>query len=75
MNVQPLIFFSKGTKGTIYDFNGGKMLSKRIYEMGLNKGQEIEIIKNDVGPLVIGLQSSRIAIGRGMAYKIMFNPN
>lgn len=75
MNAQPLVFFPTGAKGIIYDINGGAMLSKRLIEMGLNKGQEIEVIKNDHGQLVLGLKGSRIAIGRGVAHKIILNPN
>lgn len=73
MSAQPLIFFIPGAKGKVYDINGGSVSSKRLFEMGFNKGQEIQIIKNDVGPLIIGINGSRIAIGRGMAHKIMLN--
>lgn len=72
--MQSLVFFSEGTKGRIYDINGGRMLSKRLSEMGFNKGQEIEVIKNDAGPLVVGLNGSRVAVGRGMAFKILLIP-
>ncbi len=71
---QSLIFFPEGTKGRIHDINGGRAVSKRLFEMGFNKGQEIEVIKNDAGPLVVGLNGSRIAVARGMAFKILLNP-
>lgn len=71
---QPLIFFPEGTKGRVYDINGGREVSKRLFEMGFNKGQEIEVIRNDAGPLVVGLNGSRVAVGRGMALKILLNP-
>lgn len=71
---QPLIFFPEGAKGRVYDINGGRTVSKRLFEMGFNKGQEIEVIKNDIGPLVVGLNDSRVAVGRGMAHKILLNP-
>ncbi|HHV18046.1 MAG TPA: ferrous iron transport protein A [Thermoanaerobacterales bacterium] len=71
---QSLIFFPEGTKGKICDITGGRMVSKRLFEMGFNKGQEIEVIKNDAGPLVVGLNGSRVAVGRGMAFKILLNP-
>ncbi|MDD4568588.1 MAG: FeoA domain-containing protein [Tepidanaerobacteraceae bacterium] len=72
--IQALIFFSEGTKGKVYDINGGRTVSKRLFEMGFNKGQEVEVIKNDTGPLVVGLNGSRVAVGRGMALKILLNP-
>lgn len=65
-----LVFCPEGTKGKIQDIIGGRAMAKRLYEMGLNKGQEVEVIKNDAGPLVVGLNGSRIAVGRGMAFKI-----
>ena len=71
---QSLVFFPEGTKGRIYDITGGRTVSKRLFEMGFNKGQEIEVIKNDAGPLVVGLNGSRVAVGRGMAFKILLNP-
>ncbi|AEE90464.1 FeoA family protein [Tepidanaerobacter acetatoxydans] len=70
---QPLVFFSEGTRGRIYDICGGREVSKRLFEMGLNKGQEIEVVKNDAGPVVVGLNGSRIAVGRGMAFKILLD--
>ena len=71
---QSLIFFPEGTKGKVFDISGGRAVSKRLFEMGFNKGQEIEVIKNDAGPLVVGLNGSRVAVGRGMAIKILLNP-
>lgn len=74
MNTQPLLFFNEGSKGKVYDIVGGSRFSKRLFEMGFNTGQEVEIIKNDIGPLIIGLDGSRVAIGRGMAQKIILIP-
>lgn len=74
MNAQPLLFFNEGCKGKVYDIVGGRSFSKRLFEMGFNSGQEVEIIKNDIGPLIVGLDGSRVAIGRGMAQKILLVP-
>ncbi len=73
MNTMPLSSFSQGEKGYITEIYGGMNLSKRLYEMGFNKGTEVRVIKNDVGPLIVSLYGSKIAIGRGMAQKIMVN--
>jgi len=72
MSTQPLIFLPPGAKGTVYDIQGD-LVTKRLFEMGFNKGQELQVIKNDVGPLIIGINGGRIAVGRGMAHKIMLN--
>ncbi len=71
MNSIPLSSFSKGEKGTIENINGGKNVSKRLYEMGFHKGTEVKVLKNDVGPLIVSLYGSKIALGRGVAQKIM----
>lgn len=74
MSIQPLLFLSEGSKGKVHDIVGGRILSKRLFEMGFNTGQEVEMIKNDTGPLIVGLGGSRVAVGRGMAQKIMLIP-
>lgn len=73
MNSMPLTAFSKGEKGHIENINGGKKLCKRLYEMGFNKGTEIRVVKNDVGPLIVSIYGSKVAIGRGMAEKIIIS--
>lgn len=63
----------EGEKGAISYIAGGKGVSKRLYEMGLNKGSNVEVVKNDIGPIIISLGDSRIAIGRDLAQKIIVN--
>lgn len=71
MSAMPLIFVNKGEKARVQQINGGDTFSKKMMEMGFYKGMEIEIIRNDNGPLIIGLDGSRIALGRAMAQRIM----
>lgn len=71
MPAMPLIFVNKGEKARVEQINGGDTFSKKMMEMGFHKGMEIEIISNDNGPLIIGLDGSRIALGRAMAQRIM----
>ncbi len=60
-----------GTKCKVKSFVG-HMMKKRLANMGLGTGSEIEIIKNDPsgGPLIVFVSSVRIALGRGMARHI-----
>lgn len=69
MNI-PLTFLSIGEKGIVEFIKGNDNISKRLYEMGINKGSTIEIIKNDFGPLIVSLTGSRIAISKGLAQKV-----
>ncbi|WP_315116473.1 ferrous iron transport protein A [uncultured Clostridium sp.] len=70
MKTMPLTFISSGKNCSIFNIEGGDTLRKKLMEMGFNTGAKVEIVKNDVGPLIIGIGGSRVAIGRGMAQKI-----
>jgi len=49
----------------------GQDLRRRLCELGLFDGCQVEIIKNDqTGPLIIKVFDSQIALGRGQAAKI-----
>lgn len=50
----------------------GREHGKRLAEMGFSVGQTIEIIENSPGmPLLVRVHDSRVAIGRGVAMRIM----
>ena len=69
---QPLITMRPGEKVIIKEIAGGSSLKRRLNEMGLNRGTQINIVRNDGwGPVLIALSSSRIALGRQMASKIL----
>lgn len=61
----------QGEKGRLLSISGGKGVVRRLTEMGLYTGVEIEIISNSgAGPLIIGLGGLRLGIGFGIAKKI-----
>ena len=63
-----------GESGIVYDFKGGERLRKKLDSLGIRKGKNIKKVSDMVlrGPITIQIEnSSRIAIGRGMAEKIM----
>lgn len=62
---------SVGRYVEIQNLEGGEVMCKRLMEMGINKGIVIEVIRNDTGPLIIGLGQTRFALARGMAQKVM----
>jgi ferrous iron transport protein A len=43
----------------------------RMANMGLRAGKIVEMLNNEKGAMLIKVDESRIAIGRGMAMKIM----
>lgn len=51
---------------------GGKKMKKRLADLGLNIGATIKVIrKSGQGPLILAVKESRLAIGDGMASKII----
>ncbi len=53
---------------------GGRSLQNRLISMGLNVGSPVEVIRpanGNSGPALVAAGDARIAIGRGMAAKIM----
>ncbi|SHH78638.1 FeoA family protein [Sporanaerobacter acetigenes] len=60
-----------GDSCTIKKIYAGNYATKRLYEMGLNTGAELKVIKNDTGPVIVSLFGNKIAVGRGLAEKIM----
>lgn len=64
----------KGEEGTIIDFMGGHTLKRKLDALGLRPGKKITKISNMMmnGPVTVKINDgSRVAIGRGMAAKIV----
>lgn len=67
----PLAMMRQGERARVLSISGGRGLVRRLTEMGLYPGVEIEIISNSgAGPLIIGLGGSRFGIGFGMSKRI-----
>lgn len=69
-----LVMLKEGESGTVYEFKGGERLRKRLDSLGIRKGKTVRKVSDMVlnGPVTIQIEkSSRIAIGRGMAEKII----
>ena len=71
MSYSPLIHLKPGTQGSIHHIHAGGFATKRLYEMGLYPGTKLVMVKNDVGPVILSLAGNRIALGRGLAQKIL----
>ncbi len=76
----PLGLLSRGEQAEIVEIKGQiccKQGSSRdqlchIEDLGLRAGKMIEMLNNEGrGPILLKVEESRIAIGRGMAMKIM----
>ncbi len=56
----------------VVKINGGENLVKRLNYMGIYEGGIIEkVLSYSKGPVIVKILNSQIAIGRGMAEKII----
>jgi Fe2+ transport system protein FeoA len=62
-----------GQTGIIVSIHGGKTLTKRLADLGLRSGAGIKVIGRALfsGPVQIEVCGSRLALGRGLASKII----
>ncbi len=59
-----------GKTGEITTIEGGKGLKQKLLLRGLSEGKMLRVISN-YGPVTIELDGGVVAIGRGMAQKII----
>lgn len=71
MQTMPMSFAPIGSTVEIVNILMGQTLNKKLMEMGLSTGSQIQIVKNDGGQLILGLAGSKLALGQGMGQKIM----
>jgi len=70
-----LAMASAGEKLRIVSLAGGRGMHQRLSSMGLSVGSEIEVIRKGVpGPFLVASGDTRLAIGAGIAHKIMVSP-
>ena len=60
-----------GQEAVVKEIAAGTYATKRLYEMGFNTGANIKVVKNDRGPIIVSLSGNKIALGRGLAEKVM----
>jgi len=70
-DVYPLSMTAVGERVYLDSILGGEKINRRLTALGLTPGVELSIVQDTGGPLLISVRDSRIAIGRGMAQKIM----
>lgn len=70
--LMPLAVAGSGERLVIADIMGGRRSRERLASMGLRRGDFLEVINNDgLGRLIVGHGTTRLALGRGIAQKIM----
>ena len=68
----PLNMISSDRKVKLVAVRGGQGMRKRLNDMGLNIGTEFRVVHfHSFGPCIIAINNIRLALGRGMAQKIL----
>jgi Fe2+ transport system protein FeoA len=71
-SLMPLSMGKPGERLHIMALANGRNARLKLISLGLHPGDKIEVISNDGrGGLIVGRDSTRLALGRGMAQKIM----
>jgi len=70
----PLAMATEGCRVRISALRAGRNLDRRLTDLGLNLGSVVEVIQRQGAGLVLARENSRVAIGGGMAMKIMVVP-
>ena len=67
-----LSMVDQGKEVTLAHINGGRGMRSKLYSMGLVPGADFTVLSGSgAGPVLLRVKDSRLAIGRGMAQKIM----
>jgi ferrous iron transport protein A len=62
-----------GQTGIIVSVLGGKILTKRLADLGITSGTEVKVIRRTLfsGPVQVEVAGSRLVLGNGLASKIL----
>ncbi len=75
MDYRNLTQIAIGKEVKVVEINAGKQFNRKIEAMGLRVGVKIKKLSAQVlkGPVTIKIGSTKVAIGHGMAKKILVN--
>ncbi len=61
----------EGFEGIVAYIDGGDRVSQRMMALGIVPGTHIKVIRNSsFGPLIVDIEGTRIALGRGVSSKV-----
>lgn len=68
----PLAMIAEGEEVRLISIQGGQGLRKRLADLGLNVGMTVRVVRRSPdGPMILGVKESRLALGRGMAHRVI----
>ncbi|MEE8639472.1 MAG: FeoA domain-containing protein [bacterium] len=69
--VKSLLEFDRGATVRVVKIDAGRGLKQRLLSLGLVPGADIYVLENRHGPVKLCFNNSRIAVGRGVAAKVL----
>ena len=71
-----LVELKRGETGRVVSIQGGTMLNQRLEALGIRPGRELVKLSRAFrrGPVTVKVGPSRVAVGHGMAGKILLEP-
>ena len=66
----PLNQAKEGASVTVVRIEAGQGVMARLNNMGIMPGEQVRLIRNSYGQIIIAKDNARFALGRGMAHKI-----
>jgi Fe2+ transport system protein FeoA len=73
-NCIPLTTAKTGQMLELVKITAGKNATHQLLEMGLIPGTPLQILQDSGGPLLLVVRESRLALGRGLASKLLVTP-
>ena len=73
-STMPLTMARVGEEVQVVEVVGGQRLRRRLRELGFTPGARVRVLQDHGGPLLLAIGNSRLAMGRGMAHKILVIP-
>ncbi len=74
-DVVPLSSVPAGSRVRLIKIQGGRWGCHRLTELGLTPGVELEVMQqNRHGPMLVVVRDTRLALGRGMADRVLVVP-
>jgi ferrous iron transport protein A len=67
----PLAAVGPGSEVKVLEVAGGIGMRTRLAGMGVVAGAKLKVLANDGGPLLVSCGETRLALGRGMAHRIL----
>lgn len=69
--ILPLSLTPIGRRARLVSVSGGHRMTRRLLALGLALGVEVEVLQRRGGGIVVARGGNRVAIGEGVADKLM----